>query len=92
MDKYSEVVFKIVREQEMVVGPLAIDLARNVNGLKVNNRNEFSIEGDPKLALHELLMQYKKLFGELSLQVSKKALKDNIKNFQKGELPEILTN
>lgn len=92
MDKYSEVVFKIVREQEMVVGPLAIDLARNVNGLKVNNRNEFSIEGDPKLALHELLMQYKKLFGELSLQVSKNALKDNIKNFQKGELPEILQN
>ncbi len=92
MDRYSEVAFKIVREQEMVVGPLAFELARNVTGLKINKQNEFSIEGDPKLALQELLMQYKKLFGELSLEVSKNALKDHIKKFQKGELPNILTD
>lgn len=90
---FLEIPVKIVREQELVVGPLAWDLVKRVPGLKVDqlNKEVFVVEiGKINVIIFELVTQYERLFGLASRQVCKDAVKDVIKNLPKEEIPEIL--
>lgn len=90
MDKYSEAVSRIVSEQELVMGPLAISLANKTQGIKIENKDSASITGDPKVALGSLVSQYDMLFGKVSIEVSKNALKHMSTVLSPQELPDIL--
>lgn len=89
-NKYSQAAVKIILEQELIMGPLAGDLARNTNGIRMLDEGNIDFSGDPKETLKALVMQYYNIFGQTSVEVSKKAI-DNMKNmFSLEELPEIL--
>jgi hypothetical protein len=90
MDKYSEAVSKIVIEQELVMGPLALLLANKIKGIAIENKDNVSITGDPKVALGSLVSQYGMLFGKISIEVSKNALKHVSTTLSPQELPDIL--
>lgn len=90
MDKYKDAVKYILMEQESIIGPVAQDLVRDVNGLKVDG-DRVEISGDPKMVLHEFISQFEHLFGNLSIEVSKKVLRTRGLYFEPSELPEILT-
>ncbi len=85
--RYSEAVLKIVNTQKLIIGPLAIDMAKKVANITFLNGN-VQIAGDPVKVLYELVKEYEVLFGELSVKVSKDSIKEI--QFQPGELPEIL--
>jgi hypothetical protein len=90
MDKYSEAVLKIVSEQELIIGPLAKDLAKKANGITFKDSKEVMITGDPKSALENLVGQYHMLFGKTSVEVSKNAIKSLRHLLSSEDLPEIL--
>lgn len=86
-NRYQKAVLNIVNMQKEIIGPLAIDMARRVGAIKIENGN-VEIMGDPKDVLHKLVKEYEVLFGALSVKVSKDSIKDM--HFEPGELPEIL--
>jgi hypothetical protein len=90
MDKYHDLVKRIIEEQKLIMGPLAFELAKRTEGLKFENELTFNIEGEPKNVVTNLINQYKELFGDISVQVSRHALLDNAKSFTNEELPELL--
>ncbi len=49
-----------------------------------------SIDGDPKTALENLVLQYQRLFGKASVEVSKEAIKRSNIIFGSVDLPTIL--
>lgn len=90
MDIYSQAVAEIIRQQQSVIGPLALDQARKVNGLNFTDMNHLTISGDAKDVLAHLVQQYSTIFGQASVEVCKEALKHLKTPPQREELPEIL--
>lgn len=74
MDILDQIATKIIKEQELVIGPLAWSEAKKVGGLVVSNQvGEVTIEGDKKQAIDNLVARYDRLFGRASHEVSRDA-------------------
>jgi hypothetical protein len=74
MDVYAQIVESIIRHQEAIIGPVAIEQAQRIAGLNVDwSKKEISISGNPVKAIDELVGAYKDLFGQISVEVSKEA-------------------
>ena len=90
MDTYSLAVSQIIKQQETIIGPLALDQAKKVTGLTIITIDRIKISGDAKEVLTSLVKQYEKLFGKASIEVCKDAIKEIKPKLPSEELPEIL--
>ena len=91
MDIFGKLVEKIVKAQEGIIGPVALDQARKVHGLKVDlQKHEVTFVGDQKDIVEKLVEQYRELFGRASVEVCKDAVKGIVSQVPKGQLPSLL--
>ena len=90
-DVFSKIVDKIIREQESIIGPIALEQAKKVPGLKVDmENNKISIEGNKTVVVETLVEQYKDLFGQASVQACKDAVKGIISDMPIDQVPALL--
>lgn len=72
---YSEMAVKIIQSQEAIIGPVAAEQAKKVKEFDVDWKDhEVHISGNPTRAIDHLVDQYKDLFGQISVDVSKDAV------------------
>lgn len=92
MDIFSNMIVKIIKEQELVIGPLAWSEAGKVQGLRVNQARHEAIfgDGDAKETVNRLVGQYEQLFGRASREVCREAVAGMLANFQPSEIPSSL--
>jgi hypothetical protein len=90
MDPYTAAVSRIIKEQQAIVGPLAIDQAKKVSGLDVSNADDVKISGNKKEVLGALVNQFAKLFGQASVEVCKEAFQPFTDKIPQNEIPDIL--
>lgn len=91
MTKFDQIPIRIIKEQELIIGPLAWDEARKVVGLTVDqSRNFVSFSGDEKDIVNRLVAQYERLFGRASHEVCKEAVQDLIAEMAPEEVPSSL--
>ena len=75
MDAFSQIATKIIKEQELVIGPLAWVEAKKVDGLKVADATqEVALEGDKKQVIDSLVARFDRLFGRACHEVSRDAV------------------
>jgi hypothetical protein len=75
MNTNINVFVQIIKEQKAVIGPLANQLAHNVQGIRFGQDDEINqIDGDTKSVLHELVAAYAQLFGQASIEICKDAV------------------
>lgn len=91
MDTLQKIPIRIIKEQELVIGPIAWDEAKKVSGLVVDYAAEtVSFVGDGKEAIDKLVAQYERLFGRASHEVCREAVQDLIKELKAEEIPSSL--
>lgn len=92
MTIYDQISVRIIKEQELIIGPVAWEEAKKVSGLKVLDRENEVVEisGDPKEILNKLVAQYSRLFGQVSAQVCKDAAQDLLAELPKEQVPASL--
>lgn len=91
MDIFGQIVEKIIKEQETIIGPVALAQAQKVSGLKVDLPNhEIAFSGNKKEILENLVKKYEALFGPASIEVCKEAVRDIIAKAPKDEVPSLL--
>ena len=75
MDIFSQIAARIIKEQELIIGPLAWNEAKKVSGLSVTNpaTGEITLTGDAKQIIDGLVARYDRLFGRASHEVSREA-------------------
>ena len=87
-DEYSKIVIAIVKEQEMVIGPMAIEQARKVPGIDLDwDTKTVVLTSDPKQTIDKLVNQYKTLFGKISVEVCKEAVGRIGKHLSSDQMP-----
>jgi hypothetical protein len=90
IDAYSQIASQIIKDQEVIIGPIALEQARKVAGLEIISADDVKIVGNPKDVLAHLVDQYAKLFGRASIEVCREAIRETKLSLQREELPEIL--
>lgn len=91
MDVFEQIVVKIIKSQEAIIGPVAIEQAQRVPHLKVDWDNQkIDIDGDEPMVIDSLVEVYKELFGNISVEVSKEAAASLIGQLPAGQLPKAL--
>jgi hypothetical protein len=84
----AQIPLRIIKEQELVIGPLAWHEAGKVSGLIVDpSHNSVSFSGDEKDIIDRLVAQYERLFGKASHAVCYDAVKDLIAKMPSEEIP-----
>ena len=90
MDIYSQAISQIIKQQELIIGPLALNQAKVISGLDIISDSDIKIKGDGKAVLENLVKQYARLFGQASVEVCKDAVKEIKPPVPSNDLPEIL--
>lgn len=92
MDPYVQAISRIIKEQQSIIGPIAIDQANKVTGLQVGGVDDVKVTGDKKEVLGNLVNQYSKLFGKASIEVCKEAFSAVADKIPQNDVPDILKN
>jgi hypothetical protein len=92
MDTYEKIIVKIIQAQEAIIGPVAIERARQVKGLNVADwsKQEVEVTGDEEKIVSDLINVYKELFGQISVEVSKEAAGALTSELPAGHVPVAL--
>ena len=89
----DQIVIKIIKEQELIVGPLAWSEAGKVKGLRIIDSKKGEVifdNGDQKEVINRLVSQYDRLFGRASHGVCREAVVSLIADLQPSEVPSSL--
>ncbi|MBX4197143.1 hypothetical protein KW801_01125 [Candidatus Saccharibacteria bacterium] len=91
MDVYSEIVERIIKQQETIIGPVAIEQAAHIPNLELDWENhKVTVKADGAKVIDRLVQQYKELFGKISVEVCREAAEPLIKKLPEGQLPKSL--
>ncbi len=93
MSKLDTIASKIIKEQALIIGPLAWEEASKVHGVHILNQQTGSVEisdGDEKEVVDKLVGQYERLFGRASREVCREAVTSLIADLSPAEIPSSL--
>lgn len=91
MDVYAQIIESIIRHQEAIIGPVAIEQAEHIPGLLLYwPQHQVTINGDPVIVIDSLVRAYKNLFGQISVEVSKEAAGSLLGRLEANALPQTL--
>jgi hypothetical protein len=92
MEPVAQAISSIIKEQMAIIGPIAIDQAKKISGLKIESVTQIEITGDKKEVLTGLIESYEKLFGKASVEVCKEAFKPYSSKIPPTDIPDKLKN
>ena len=88
MDIFGQIAARIIKEQELIIGPLAWNEAKKVVGLLVSDpTGEVTLQGDQKQAIDNLVARYDRLFGRASHEVSREAVAGLLADLPIADVP-----
>ncbi len=83
---------KIIKEQQAIIGSVALDQAKKVSGFMITSAEDVKVTGNKKQALESLVKQFEKLFGKASVQVCRDAFEPFSQKIAQTDIPDILKN
>ena len=86
---FEKVLEAIINEQKEVIGPIALQQAGTIEGIKVDGQSVVIVGKDPKKVLENLVKSYAELFGRASIELSKEAVHE-VPGVSDDSLPEVL--
>lgn len=91
MDIYTQIVESIIRHQETIIGPVAIEQAQHIPHLTLDwSKKDIRIDGDPVPVVDNLVKAYSQLFGKISVEVSRDAVAPLLRQLHPSRLPHTL--
>jgi hypothetical protein len=89
---FEKITLRIIKEQESVIGPLAWDEARKVQGLHIIDQKTgaVAVDKEEKETVDRLVSQYDRLFGQASREVSRAAVHSLVADLLPEEVPSTL--
>ncbi len=89
----DQIASKIIKEQELIIGPVAWEEARKVKGVHIidGQHDTVTIEnGDERDVVNNLVGQYEHLFGLASREVCREAVATLIADLAPEQVPSSL--
>jgi len=88
---FSEIVVRIIESQENIIGPIALQQAKQVNGLDVDWQNKkVDIKNNSPKVVDALVNKYKDLFGDMAVQTCQDVARQLVTQLPPAEQPQTL--
>jgi hypothetical protein len=90
MNIYAKIAAKIIKEQELLMGPIAWNEARKVHGLSIDiQKGVIDIEEgtDGSMLINNLVNRFENLFGRAGREVCKDAVSSLVADLNPSEIP-----
>lgn len=88
---YTEICTQIIKEQEQIIGALAVEQAQQVIGLTVDPVSyHCTVTGDGSKVIDDLIEQYRDFFGHAAVEVCKEAASKFVNKLPADALPTSL--
>jgi predicted transcriptional regulator len=91
---FDKIAYRIIKEQELIIGPIAWQEARRVPGVHIGNSEtgEVTVDDDSSAAstINQLVGQYERLFGRASREACREAVAGLIADLAPSEIPSSL--
>ena len=89
MDIFNKIIIRIIKEQELIIGPLAWIEADKVEGLTIHEQGVITLDETkkPQDIINDLVAQYERLFGKASHEVCRQAVTALISQLNPTEIP-----
>ncbi len=88
---FDQIATRIIKQQEAIIGPVAIEQAKKVQGINVDwVQHEVDIKGNPQSAIDGLVKQYKELFGQIAVETCKQAAAGMLAKLGQDQVPASL--
>lgn len=86
---FEEITVRIIKEQELIIGPLAWSEAQKAEGLRVLDATtgQIILDGDAKQIIDALVARYDRLFGRASHEVSREAVAGLLADLSPADTP-----
>ena len=90
--RFDQIVLRIIKEQEAIIGPLAWEEARAVPGIIADQKTgSVQLQGsDVRQIIDNLVFQYERIFGKASHEVCKDAVQDLLAELPTDQIPDSL--
>lgn len=88
-DIYQQLAQAMIKQQEMIVGPLAWSEADKISNISIKE-NRVIIKGDGKQVVDSLVKQFETLFGRASLEVCRDAARSLLLEIDEQDIPSAL--
>jgi hypothetical protein len=92
MNTLDQIAIKIIKEQELIIGPIAWEEAGKVSGMHVDAKaHTLTIDSaDGRAAIDGLVSQYEHFFGRAAREVCKEAAASLVADLMPAEVPSSL--
>lgn len=93
MTIFDQIAGRIIKEQELIIGPVAWYEAEKVRGLNIINQRAGEVtvgNGNGSSVIDGLVRQYEHLFGLASIEVCKDAAASLVADLPSAEVPSSL--
>lgn len=91
MDIFAQLAQNIIKQQETIIGPVALEQAQKVTGLTIDKSTKaVVVEGNKTQVLEQLVEKYRDLFGLASVEVCRDAVKGLLPKVPEGQIPPLL--
>jgi hypothetical protein len=88
---YTEICSQIIKEQQQIIGNIAIEQAQMVVGLSVDPTSlHCTVEGDGSKVINDLIENYREFFGNAAVEVCKEAVSGLVNKLPDNEKPYLL--
>jgi hypothetical protein len=91
MNIYDQIAARIIREQELLMGPVAWSEASKVQGLKIIDKSSGSVEiekgSNESAVLDKLVDRFGNLFGRAGREVCKEAVSALVADLPPAQVP-----
>lgn len=89
---FNQILVEIIKRQERIAGHLAWEQVRRVENIIVNDEAtvNVSINGNPKQTIDQLVYNFKNLFGDIAVDVSKSAVRYLTAELPSDQVPDSL--
>lgn len=91
MNVFGQLVEEIIKDQESIIGPIALEQAQKVPGLKIDmEKHDVQFAGNQTDVVEKLVEKYKEIFGQASVEVCKEAARKILIGVSKENIPSLL--
>ncbi len=89
---YNKILSRILKEQELILGSLAWQIAEKTSGIQILNRESFGLRiiGDPKSVIDNFVYRCERIFGSFARDACKQAVAYLTVEMPQQDIPERL--
>lgn len=90
-DIFAQIVEGIIKEQEVMIGPIALEQASRVKGLSIDLAHHIvEFKGSQTAIIESLIEQYRDFFGQVSVEVCRRAVHKLVAQLPPEQQPALL--